>query len=54
MPPEGIEPTVSASEMPQTHDLDCAANVAGITFYLLAVNFKTPFITQATQLLVNL
>ena len=40
MPPEGFEPAVSASEMPQSHDLDCAAIGAGITFYLKAKNSR--------------
>jgi len=30
MPPAGFEPTIPASERPQTHALDCAATGTGI------------------------
>ena len=53
MPPEGFELAVLASEKPQTHDLDCAATGAGITFYLHVVNYKIPFFTQELQPRVN-
>jgi len=30
MPPAGLKPTITASEQPQTHALDCAATGMGI------------------------
>jgi len=38
MPPEGFEPTISASKWPQTHALDRAVTGTGRIGYWLGVN----------------
>ena len=37
MPPVGFEPTISASERPQTHALDRAATGTGIIIIIIVV-----------------
>jgi len=38
MPPVGFEPTIPASERPQTYALDCAATVIGYYYHLPSIN----------------
>jgi hypothetical protein len=38
MAPAGFEPTISAGERPQTHDLDSAATGTGESLQILQVN----------------
>jgi hypothetical protein len=40
MPPEGIEPTISSGEWPQTYSIDCAVTGTGRVGYWLGVNKK--------------
>jgi hypothetical protein len=46
MPPVGFEPTISAGERPQTHDLDRTATGGGIFILSLRKYYKLTHITQ--------